>query len=186
MAKIVVVGSLNLDLIGVTPRLPLGGETILGTRYLEEPGGKGANQAYAAAKLGGDVVMLGRVGSDEHGRRMRANLEAVRCDIRGVRSIQGNSGIAMILVAESGQNSIVVIPGANLRYTREDFTADESYLSGAGWVLLQREIPPDTVIAAADAARRSGAQVVLDPAPVPQNVPLELLRNVDVLTPNET
>jgi ribokinase len=125
MAKIVVIGSLNMDLIAVAPRLPLAGETILGSQFLNEPGGKGANQAFAAAKLGGDVAMLGRIGTDDHGKQMRANLEAVHCDVRGIQEIEGSSGIAMILVAASGQNSIVVIPGANQRYLPPDLHADQ-------------------------------------------------------------
>jgi ribokinase len=115
MAKIVVIGSLNMDIVAVTPRLPLAGETILGIQYLKEPGGKGANQAYAASKLGGDVAILGRVGTDDHGKQMRANLEAMGCDVGGLQAVEGNSGVAVIFVAESGQNSIVVVPGANPR-----------------------------------------------------------------------
>jgi ribokinase len=186
MAKIVVIGSLNMDLIAVTPRLPLAGETILGSRYLNEPGGKGANQAFAAAKLGGSVAMLGRIGTDDHGKRMRANLDAVRCDVRGIQEIEGSSGIAMILVTDSGQNSIVVVPGANHQYLPVHLHADSKYLAGAEFALLQLEIPLETVMAAAQAAKREGARVILDPAPAPDNLPLELIRHVDVLTPNET
>jgi ribokinase len=191
MPKLVVIGSLNMDLIALTPRLPGRGETILGTSYLTVPGGKGANQAYAAAKLGGQVAMLGRVGTDEHGRRMRANLEAVGCDVTGVRETSGPSGIAMILVEESGENVIVVVPGANALYLPADLKGDESQLVGARYALLQLEVPMATVLAAAQAAKRHGAQVILDPAPVPEPLAAEhwvreLLGSVDVLTPNET
>jgi ribokinase len=186
MAKIVVIGSLNMDLIAVTPRLPLAGETILGRQFLNEPGGKGANQAFAAAKLGGDVAMMGRIGTDDHGKRMRANLQAVNCDVQGLQEIEGSSGIAMVLVAESGQNSIVVIPGANERYLPADLHADLKYLAGAELALLQLEIPLATVTAAAQAAKRQGTLVILDPAPAPDKLPHELLSSVDMLTPNET
>lgn len=186
MAKIVVIGSLNMDVVAIAPRLPIAGETLIGSRYLNEPGGKGANQAYAAAKLGGDVAMLGRVGSDDHGKRMRANLETVSCNVAELRAIEGNSGVAVIFVAESGQNSIVVVPGANHRYLPSDFRAEAHSLAGAHFVLLQLEIPMETVVAAAQAAKSFGARVILDPAPAPAFLPSELLRNVDILTPNET
>jgi ribokinase len=127
MARIVVIGSLNMDIVAVASRLPLAGETILGVQYLNEPGGKGANQAYAASKLGGDVAMLGRVGTDDHGKRMRANLEAVGCEVGGLQTIAGNSGVAVIFVAQSGQNSIVVVPGANERYLPERPSSGRSF-----------------------------------------------------------
>ena len=186
MAKIVVIGSLNMDIVAVAARLPLAGETISGIQYINEPGGKGANQAYAASKLGGDVAMLGRVGTDDHGKQIRANLEAVGCDVGGLQAIEGNSGVAVIFVAQSGQNSIVVVPGANQRYRPSDLQADAHSLAGAHVVLLQLETPMETVIAAAHAAKRLGARVILDPAPAPELLSLELLRHVDILTPNET
>jgi ribokinase len=185
MANIVVIGSLNMDIIAVAPRLPIPGETLTGLRYLNEPGGKGANQAYAAAKLGGDVAMFGRVGADDHGLRMRANLHEVGCNIAAVRAIDGSSGVAVIFVAESGQNSIVVVPGANQRYLPSDFQADAPSLAGAGFVLLQLETPLETVGAAAQEAHRRGARVILDPAPAPPKSSPGLLRYVDILTPNE-
>jgi ribokinase len=186
MAKIVVVGSLNMDLVAISPRLPQPGETIVGTRFLTEPGGKGANQAYAASRLGGDVAMLGRVGEDDHGRRMRSNLAAAGCDVRGVQTTAGASGTALILVAGSGQNSIVVVPGANHQYSPADIQRDEHLLTGAQYLLLQLEIPFDTVTIAAQMARQQGALVILDPAPAPHSLPLELLQSVHILTPNES
>jgi ribokinase len=174
-----------MDIIAVVPRLPIPGETLTGLRYLNEPGGKGANQAYAAAKLGGDVAMFGRVGADDHGTRMRANLEEVGCNIGAVRVTDGNSGVAVIFVAQSGQNSIVVVPGANQRYLPSDFEADAHSLVGASCVLLQLETPMETVVAAAQEANRRGARVILDPAPAPPSLSPSLLRYVDILTPNE-
>jgi ribokinase len=185
MEKIVVVGSVNMDLVAVAQRLPMAGETILGTQFLTEAGGKGANQAYAIAKLGGGGALLGRVGSDDYGRLMRADLAAAGCDVQGLQVSHGNSGVALIFVADSGQNSIVVVPGANERYLPEDLRADEQALAGAQYVMLQLEIPMATVLAAAQRARFHGARVILDPAPAPVSLSQELLRYVDILTPNE-
>jgi ribokinase len=186
MTAIVVLGSLNMDLVAVVPRLPGPGETLLGSRFFTAHGGKGANQAYAAAKLGGHVAMLGRVGSDEYGREMRANLQAVGCDVTGVEAVDGASGVAMIWVAESGQNSIVVVPGANQRYLPGDLRRDDARLAEAQFVLLQLESPAATVLEAARRAKQHGAQVILDPAPALPNLPPELFKLVDVLTPNES
>jgi len=184
--KIVVVGSLNMDLVGCAPRLPVVGETITGHTFFDAPGGKGANQAYAAAKLGGRVSMVGRVGSDDFGRRMRANLERVGCDASGVLALQDcPSGIALIFVADDGHNSIMVLPGANGRLTEADVEASHDQFEGAAYALLQLEIPLGTVVAAARAARLVGARVILDPAPA-QPLSDELFSLVDVLTPNET
>jgi ribokinase len=186
MAKIVVVGSLNMDIVAVAPRLPLAGETLIGLEYVNLPGGKGANQAYAAAKLGGSVAMLGRVGSDDHGQVMRANLASVGCDVDRVRAVEGSSGVAVIFVAKTGENSIVVVPGANDLYSPNDLRADAEFLSRTEFVLLQLETPLPTVVAAAQASKKVGARVILDPAPAPTSLPAELLQNVDIITPNET
>ncbi len=184
--KIVVVGSLNMDLVACTSRIPVAGETITGHTFFDGAGGKGANQAYAAARLGGRVAMLGRVGSDDYGRRMRANLEQVGCDVSGVQAIPNCvSGIAVIFVADTGQNSIVIIPGANNRFSPEDVEASRDDFEGAALVLLQLENPLPTVLAAARAARTAGARVILDPAPA-QSLPDELFHFIDILTPNET
>jgi ribokinase len=186
MTHIVVIGSLNMDLVAVVPRVPGAGETLLGAKYFTAQGGKGANQAYAAAKLGGNVAMLGRVGSDDYGRQMRTNLQAVGCDVTGIRTVDGSSGIAMILVAESGQNCIVVVPGANHDYRPFDLLADDARLERAQFVMLQLETPVETVVEAARRAKRHGAQVILDPAPALPGLPAELFRHVDLLTPNES
>jgi len=183
--KIVVIGSLNMDLVGCAPRIPVVGETIVGHTYFSEPGGKGANQAYAAARLGGRVAMLGRVGSDDFGRAMRANLEHAGCDVEGLLSVEGTSGIALIFVADDGHNSIIIVPGANDRFSPENVDAAGGFLEGAAWVLLQLENPLPTVLAAAKAARRAGARVILDPAPA-RTLPDELFALADIITPNET
>ena len=183
--KIVVIGSLNMDLVGCASRIPVVGETITGHTFFSEPGGKGANQAYAAARLGGSVSMLGRVGSDDFGRTMRANLEQAGCGVAGLSGVNGASGIALIFVADDGHNSIVIVPGANDRFSPEDVEAAGQFLTGAAWVLLQLENPLPTVLAAAKAARRAGARVILDPAPA-RSLPDELFALADIITPNET
>ncbi len=187
-AKIIVVGSLNMDLVACASRIPVAGETITGHSFLSACGGKGANQAYAAARLGARVEMIGRVGNDDFATQMRANLEKAGCDTVGVVAISGiSSGIALIFVADSGQNSIVVVPGANLRLTPADIEASKERFHGASSLLLQLETPLVTVQAAAAAARAAGVRVILDPAPAPSKaLPAELVRLVDVLTPNES
>jgi ribokinase len=188
MAAIIVLGSLNMDIAALAPRLPQPGETLMGSHFHTAPGGKGANQAYAAAKLGraDSTAMLGRVGDDDFGRQMIANLVAAGCGVDGVRRVSGPSGVALILIAESGQNSIVVVSGANDRFSSDDVAADAPLLRGARLALLQLEVPMPTTIAGASAARAAGLEVILDPAPAPDHLPAELLKFVDVLTPNET
>ena len=185
MNRIVVAGSLNMDLVGVASRIPSPGETVMGREFFQAPGGKGANQAYAAARLGGLASMLGRVGSDDLGRILKANLEAAGCDAKHVKTVPGSSGVALISIDAAGQNSILVAPGANALYAPVDFEQDAPALAGAGLLLLQLEIPIETVMAAASAGRRAGARVILDPAPAAQVLPAELCRQVDILTPNE-
>jgi ribokinase len=187
MAKIAVVGSLNMDLVAVAPRIPVAGETISGSNFFSVPGGKGANQAYAAARLGGDTAMMGRVGDDDFGRAMRANLASVGCDVARVRTVSGPSGVALIFVAENGANCIVVAPGANHQICAADVSEDVGFFDGCQVALLQLETPLDAVTAAAVAAKQRGVRVILDPAPAPEAaLPAELLEAVDILTPNES
>jgi ribokinase len=187
-AKILVVGSLNMDLVAFAPRIPVAGETLTGHRFLSVPGGKGANQAFAAARLGASVAMLGCVGDDDIGRELRQNLAIVGCDVDGVLTDEDcPTGIALIFVADSGQNSIVIVAGANGTLSLKDIEGPPNRFNGATHVLLQFESPIGAVVAAAQAARRAGARVILDPAPAPSSaLPPELFDNVDILTPNET
>jgi len=186
-SKILVVGSLNMDLVAFAPRIPVAGETLTGRSFHTLPGGKGANQAYAAARLGARVAMLGRVGDDDFGRALRENLRGAGCDVSGVlRTEDASTGIALIVVSDAAQNSIVIVAGANGMLAPGDVAASDAF-GDAGCVLLQLESPLETVIAAAQAARGAGARVILDPAPAPAAaLPAELLANVDILTPNET
>ena len=187
MAKqILVVGSLNMDLIVRSPRIPVPGETIAGHGYLEAPGGKGANQAYACARLGGRVAMLGRVGADAFGARLTGNLAAAGCAVEGIAADPAtHTGLALIVIAADGQNSIVLAPGANERLLPVHLEQHAPAFQSAGTVLLQLEVPLETVLTAARLAKRAGARLVLDPAPA-RALPNELLQSVDILTPNES
>ena len=183
---IVVVGSLNVDLVVRVPRFPAPGETVVGTDYAVFPGGKGANQAVAAARLGGDVHMVGRVGNDDNGRLLLASLASAGVDAGGVRvDADAPTGTAVITIDGAGQNMIAIVPGANGRLRPDDVEARRSVLASAVVVLLQLEVAFDVVEGAARLGREAGATVVLDPAPArPEALPL--LARVDVVTPNET
>lgn len=179
--EIVVVGSLNRDLTVEVARLPVAGETVLGSSHRWDSGGKGANQAVAAARLGRSVAMVGRVGDDDAGEALVAGLDAEGVDTSGVlREPDAGTGLAVIVVDGSGENQIVVSPGANSQLLPGDLPAD--LLRSAALVLLQLEIPVETVAAA---ARLAGGTVVLNPAPATE-LPDELLAHVDVLVPNRT
>ena len=184
--RIVVVGSLNADLVVGVDRFPGPGETVAGRDFAVIPGGKGANQACAAARLGGDVAMVGRVGADAYGQALRASLAAAGVDVSHLH-VDGSThtGLALIAVDASGQNEIVIVPGANGTFTPAALEASRDAVAAAGVVLLQLEVPLDTVEAASRLARRAGAHVILDPAPAAP-LPSELLREVEYLTPNET
>ncbi len=184
MGPIVVVGSLNLDIVVSVSRWPERGETLTGDSVARFPGGKGANQAAAAALLGGDVAMVGRVGDDESGRYLRRSLGALGVDVgHVVTDSQLPTGMAIVGVEHGGANRTVVIPGANAMLAPRDLSTLR--WQGTRVVLLQLEIPIDTVLAAARAGRAAGAVVVLDPAPV-RPLPEELWQSVDILTPNRT
>jgi ribokinase len=186
MGKIVVAGSLNMDLVAVTPRIPQVGETLTGTEYFMNPGGKGANQAFAAARLGGDVAMIGMVGRDDIGTQLVANLDTAGCDVAGIGRADIHSGIAMITVDQAGNNCIVIVPGANATFSPDQVCERFDRLDGIEILLLQLETPLPTVTAAAQAAKARGAIVILDPAPAPTApLPAELLACVDIVTPNE-
>jgi ribokinase len=181
--RIVIVGSANMDLVGLAPRLPRPGETILGDDFVMTPGGKGANQAIAAARAGGDVTFLGAIGSDAFGVTINARLTASGVDTRHVRTSYGSSGVAVIMVDRKGENSILVSPGANNSFVNLSDT--EVSVIGSGEVLVcQQEIPSATVTAAARAAHDAGTRVVLNAAPARKLSP-ELLDAVDLLVVNE-
>ncbi|MBN2114705.1 MAG: ribokinase [Acidimicrobiia bacterium] len=181
MPEITVVGSLNLDATVRVPRLPLPGETVMGRGHAHDTGGKGANQAVAAARLGRTVEMVGMVGRDEAGNRLLAALDAAGVGTATVRrSASLATGLALIMVDDSAENAIVVIPAANGALAPGDL--DAAVIAGAQVVLLQLEIPLETVEAAAALAEGT---VVLNPAPA-HPLPAALLSRVDVLVPNRT
>jgi len=183
VTRVVVVGSLNMDLVVSVPRHPAPGETVLGGDLVRHPGGKGANQAVAAARMGAAVRMVGRVGDDAFGQALVANLENEGVDAGGVRPLAGiPTGVALIAVDERGENAIVVSPGANARLRPKDL--DPGDFTGRAVVLLQLEIPLETAIRAAELGRAAGARVVLNAAPA-QVLPDELLARVDLLVVNE-
>lgn len=182
---IVVFGSLNMDLVAATERLPRPGETLTGHAFRTVPGGKGANQAVACARLGAPTRLVGRVGADSFGASLRAGLAAEGIALAGVAEAPGQpSGIAVITVEDSGENTIVVIPGANGVVGAPDLERLDAALDGAGALLLQLEVPLEAVVAAAARARARGVPVILDPAPA-RDLPADLYRLVAILTPNE-
>jgi ribokinase len=184
--EVVVVGSLNMDLVARTARLPVPGETVAGTGFATVPGGKGANQAVAAARLGARTAMVGCTGDDAFGARLRAGLERDGIDCGAVRAAPGvSTGVALIVVDDAGRNGIVVVPGANGLLRPSDVDAAEPLLRAARAVVLQLEIPLDAVERAARLARDLGKLVLLNPAPA-RPLPASLLACVDWLVPNET
>jgi ribokinase len=178
-----VVGSANLDLVATAPTLPRPGETVLGEDFTQVPGGKGANQAIAAARAGAPVTFIGAIGSDAFGVTLRARLAASTVDTSLLRVVYGTSGVALIVVDRTGENSIVVAPGANASLTALT-DEDRAAIAVADVLLLQLEIPLDTVVQAAQAARAAGTRVVLNAAPARQ-LPPELLTAIDLLVVNQ-
>jgi ribokinase len=185
-AKIVVVGSSNMDLVVKARRIPATGETILGGDFIMVPGGKGANQAVAAAKLGAEVYFAAKLGEDMFGKQSLNNLKKEGVKTKYVTCTeQAPSGVALIMVDEQGNNLIVVAPGANQKLSAEDIRKAESCIASSGALVVQLEVPLSTVEFAAGLAYSHGVPVVLDPAPA-QKLSPELLKIVDVLKPNET
>jgi ribokinase len=184
--RIVVVGSSNIDMVVPVPHIPAPGETVLGGEFQMVPGGKGANQAVAAARLGAQVTLVARLGEDVFAAPSLENFAAAGIDTTHVkRDPQAASGVALIFVGAGGENSIAVAPGANARLSPEDVDAAEEAIAGADVLLLQLEVPLATVERAVALAKRHGRRVLLNPAPA-QPVPDDLLTRVDLLTPNET
>ncbi|MFI5490915.1 ribokinase [Actinoplanes sp. NPDC051859] len=182
--RIVVAGSANMDLVGFAGRLPRPGETVLGDDFVMTPGGKGANQAIAAARAGATCTLLGAIGSDAFGVTIKARLNASGVDTTHLRTSYGSSGVAVIMVDRAGENAILVNPGANSTFA--GLSAAEVAVIADGDVLLcQQEIPPDTVVAAARAARSGGTRVILNAAPA-RELPAELVELVDLLVVNES
>lgn len=187
MGKILLVGSLNVDMVMNVDHMPAEGETILCDGMTLVPGGKGANQACAAGRLGTDVAMLGAIGDDDYGALQLKSLSEAGVEVGGLLKKEGqNTGTAFITVNKSGNNSIVVVPGANSAFRPEDIEANRELIEQCEIMILQLEIPLDTVCYAAKLAKSLGKTVILDPAPVPEHFPEELYEYVDIVKPNET
>ena len=183
---VVVVGSLNMDLVFRVARAPEGGETVIGQGFATVPGGKGANQAIACARMGASVVMVGRVGMDGFGTELLQAMASDGVDTSHVtRDADTPSGVAMVMVDDAAQNRIVVAPGSNFRLTPELLENARDAIAAAGLLVLQLEVPLATVCRAAEIARAAGVAVLLNPAPA-QTLPDALYGLVDYLIPNES
>jgi ribokinase len=175
-----------MDLVARVPRMPAPGETLTGSSFLTNPGGKGANQAVACARQGARVEMAGRVGDDVFADQLRESLDRQQVDHRNVAATPGQStGVAMIMVDDGAENCIAVIPGANAKVTESDADMLRPGLEKATILLLQLEVPMAPVLRAATIAREAGCKVLLNPAPV-QELPPELWAMVDILVVNES
>ena len=184
--KIVVVGSANTDFVLTMPELPSKGETLLGNQFRVVRGGKGANQAVAAARLGAKVTLVARLGTDSFGGEALTAYQSEGISTEFIaRDPETHSGIALIMVNQNGENMIAVGPGANSRLTADDVRAASAAIREADCLLLQLEIPVDVVKAAIDIANGHNVRVILNPAPA-QKLPPAILKSVDYLTPNET
>ena len=186
-ARIVVLGGINMDLIATTPRLANPGETVIGDIFYTAPGGKGANQAVAASRMGGRVSMIGRIGSDIFGPILLEELQGYGVDVKGVATdSEHSSGIAVILLNAERQNHIVQILGANMQRDDGQLAVARRSLDGADVLMLQLEIPHAVSLAAAKEAKKLGVTVMWDPAPASAGFPLESFEALDVVTTNQT
>lgn len=185
MPKVIVVGSSNLDLCVNVDRLPARGETVLGRDFYQSFGGKGANQAVAARKAGGDVILLSKIGTDSNGKLIEKNLVAMGLPQTGIiRDPKSSTGVALIVVDRTGANQIAVAPGSNLMLTAEEVSRTSALMAAARVLLVQLEIPIPAVMQALTLARKNRLLTILNPAPA-QPLSTELLKLVDILTPNE-
>jgi ribokinase len=183
--KILVCGSINMDLLIQTPHLPTPGQTITATQLDYISGGKGANQAVAIARLGGKVGMLAALGSDEFAHSLRANLQQEGVDVEWVCSKTGPTGVAIVAVDQQGENSIMVVPGANGALSPDDADLAEQAIAQAELVMLQMEIPLETILHVVRLCRVHNVPVILNTAPAPANFPDELF-DVDLICPNQS
>ena len=182
---IVVIGSINIDLVSRTERIPVAGETVIGASFKTFPGGKGANQAVAASRLGANVAMIGKLGTGAFGRELKAGLEQAGVNADAIGFVEGSSGVAQIITDAQGNNSITVVPGANAQLLPGDIKANLELIRTAGAVLAQLEIPLETVEAVGEICAEYSVPFILDPAPA-RSLPDALLETVTWLTPNET
>lgn len=185
-AKVVVVGSLNMDLVTRAERLPRAGETLVGQSFATVSGGKGANQAVAAARLGAEVSMVGCVGDDAYGEQLRSALLAEQIDCQAVTAVAGSSGVALIVVDDSSQNAIVIVAGGNGQLTPEVVGGFDPVLQAADVIICQLEVPLATVEHTLKRGRALGKTVILNPAPASGPLPADWYSSIDYLIPNES
>ncbi len=186
MSKIHIIGSSNTDMVIKTSRFPSPGETIIGGQFLMNQGGKGANQAVAAKRLGGTVSFFGKIGNDIFGQQAIKQMKDEGIEVnKMVADTQNSSGVALITINADGENSIVVAPGSNGSLSSSDINESFSQIEEAEIVLLQLEIPLETVVYVAEFANKIGKKVVLNPAPA-TGLPDSLLKSLFMITPNET
>lgn len=178
-AKVVVIGSLNMDLVTRASRLPRAGETLIGQTFATVPGGKGANQAVASARLGAEVAMIGCVGTDAYGVQLRDALLVEGIDCQAVTTVDGSSGVALIVVDDSSQNAIVIVAGSNGALTPASLQAADAVLQAADVIVCQLEVPMETVGYALKRGRELGKTVILNPAPASGPLPAEWYASVD-------
>lgn len=185
--KILIIGSLNMDMDIQMERMPQCGETVMGKSIAYVPGGKGANQACATGKMKGEVTMLGCIGEDEFGERQKENLARAGVDVSFLRTVKEEpTGMAVIYIDDAGNNQIVVVAGANGECSIEYLEENEKLFEEADFVVFQMEIPHETVFYGIRKAKGLGKTVILNPAPVPEMLPEDIWSKIDYLTPNET
>lgn len=185
MKNICVIGSLNMDLVVNVDAMPKPGQTIIGSNFKEVPGGKGANQAVAMARLNGNVSMIGKVGEDGFGQTLINSLKNDKVDTTYIQTTKGSTGVALITVDKNAQNSIVVLPGANFEVKEEDIDNNIKAIENSDIVVLQLETPLNTIKYALNKAKELNKYTILNPAPAVK-LDDEIIKNVDLLTPNET
>lgn len=185
MKNICVIGSLNMDLVVNVDAMPKPGQTIIGSNFKEVPGGKGANQAVAMARLNGNVSMIGKVGEDGFGQTLISSLKNDKVDTTYIQTAKGSTGVALITVDKNAQNSIVVSPGANFEVKEEDIDNNIKAIENSDIVVLQLETPLNTIKYALNKAKELNKYTILNPAPAVK-LDDEIIKNVDLLTPNET
>lgn len=183
-SDIIVIGSINMDIVVKTKEIPKVGETVIGREITENPGGKGANQAAALAKLGTKVSFLGMVGNDTNGKKLLSSMQESGVNTSLIKSIEGSSGTAFISVDDEGNNSIIVVPGANDKVDKNYLEENINAIKETKFVLLQQEIPMETVKEAVLLSKKLGKTIILNPAPA-HCLDEEVLKNIDILIPNE-
>lgn len=182
--QILVIGSMNMDLVVETEKNPLAGETVVGNTFSQIPGGKGANQACAIGRLQGDVGFIGACGRDEYGNILIDSLKTAGVNVNNIERVDDTTGVAFITVEKGGENRIIIIPGANEHVTKALIAEKEDQIKEANIVLLQLEIPLDTVLYSIEMASRYDTTIILDPAPA-YKLPDEIYKKLDFILPNE-